>query len=125
MDVVIADVSKLPAVGPIWTHKKLRLQEAMNIFRDEGQTLTVKGKGVQLETLGEPWAELARVVKIYITCDGRKDVVRPCHLKLLAVLKQKCVVNFPAYLNFLLHDAALSIKKSHHTRMVVSHHYLI
>ena len=61
----------------------------------------------------------------YITCDGRKDVVRPHHLKLLAVLKQKCAINFLAYLNFLLHDAARSIRKSHHTEMVVSHHCLI
>ena len=84
-DAVITDVFGLPAAGPIWTHKKLRLQEAMNIFRDEGQTLNVKGTWVQLETLGEPWAELARVVQSYITCNGRKDVVRPHHLKLLAV----------------------------------------
>ena len=81
-DVVIADVSRLLAIGPIWTHKKLRLQEAITIFLDEGQNLTVKGKGVQPETLGEPWAELARVVQSYITCNGRKDVVRPCHLNL-------------------------------------------
>jgi len=75
--------------------------------------------------LGEPWVELARIVQSYITCDGRKDVVRPCHLKLLAVLRQKCAVNLPAYLIYLLHDIAQSIRKSHHTEMVVSHHGLI
>lgn len=51
-------------------------------------------------------------------------MVRPCHLKLLVVLRQKCVVNFPAYLISLLHNAARSIRKSHHTKMVVSHHGL-
>lgn len=124
-DAIIAEVSGLPVVGPTWTHKKLRIQETMAIFQDEGQHLIVKGKGVQPATLGEPWTELARVVWSYITCDGRKDVVRPRHLKLLAVLKQKCVVNLPTYLNFLLRDAAQSIRKSHHIGTIVSHHYLI
>jgi len=105
MDIVIVEVFGLPAVGPIWTHKKLRLQDAMATFRDEGQNLIVKGKGVQPSSLGEPWKKLARVAQSYITCDGRKDVVRPWHLKLLSVLKHKCAINLPAYLNFLLHDA--------------------
>ena len=75
--------------------------------------------------LGEPWTELARIVQSYITCDGRKDVVRPRHLKLLAVLKQKCTINLPAFLNSLLHDIACGIRKAQHADMVVSHHCLI
>lgn len=111
-DVVIAKVSGLPAVGPIWTHKKLRLQDAIMAFGDEGHNLIIKGKGVQPSSLGEQWIELARIVQRYITCDGRKDVVRLHHLKLLVVLNHKFFVNLPAYLKFLLHDAAQSIKKS-------------
>ena len=103
----------------------MRLQDAMATFRDEGQNLIVKGKGVQPSYLGEPLKTLARVVQSYITCDGRKDLVRPRHLKLLVVQKQKCVVNLPAYLNFLLHDAAQSIKKFRHIDIGVSHHCLI
>ncbi len=52
-------------------------------------------------------------------------MVRPRHLKLSVVLKKKCVVNLPAFLNFLLHDVARSIRKSHHVELVVSHHGLI
>ena len=76
-DDIIAEFSVLPATGPVWTLKKERLQKIMEIFQDEGQSLTIKGKGVLLETLGENWAELARTVQSYITCEGRKDVVRP------------------------------------------------
>ena len=97
----------------------------MEIFQDEGQSLTVKGKGVLPATLGEPWTELAKIVQSYITCEGRKDMVRPRHLKLLAVLKGKCSVNLPALLNSLLHDAARSLKKAQHIDAVVSHHRLI
>jgi len=105
-NTIIAEVSGLPTTGPVWTLTKMRLQDVITIFLDEGQSRTVKGKGVLPATLGQPWVELARIVQSYITCDGKKDVVRPCHLKLLAVLKQKCVVNLPAYLKSLLHDAA-------------------
>ena len=35
-DEIIAEVFGLKAEGAIWTHKKVKLQEAMNIFRDEG-----------------------------------------------------------------------------------------
>lgn len=125
MKEIIAEVTGLPASGPIWTIKKERLQKIIEIFQDEGQNLTVKGKGVLPATLGEPWSELAKVVQSYITCEGRKDVVRPRHLKLLAVLKGKCSVNLPALLNSLLHDASRSLKKAHHEDAVVSHHGLI
>lgn len=93
----------------------------MEIFQDEGQSLTIKGKGVLPATLGEPWMELAKIVQSYITCEGRKDVVRPRHIKLLAVLKQKCSVNLPALLNSLLHDVARSLKMAQHIESVVSH----
>ena len=96
-DEIIAEVSSIPAQGTIWTQKKIRIHEAIKIFQDDGQTLTVKGRGVHPASLGEPWIELARIVQAYITCDGRKDVVRPRHLKLLAVLKQKCTINLPHF----------------------------
>ena len=87
--------------------------------------MTIRGKGVLPATLGEPWAELAKIIQSYITCEGKKDVVRPRHLKLLAVLKQKCSVNLPALLNSLLHDVARSMKRTQHIDSVVSHHGLI
>ena len=97
----------------------------MKFFQDDEHTLVVKGRGVQQMSLVEPWTELARIVQAYITCDGRKDVVRPHHLKLLVVLKQKCTINFPAFLNSLLHDTTRGIRKAQHADMVVSHHCLI
>lgn len=35
-DVVIAEVSGLPAERPVWAGKWLKLQEAIEAFRDEG-----------------------------------------------------------------------------------------
>ena len=124
-DEIIAKVSGIPAQGTFWTQKKIRIREAMQIFQDEGQRLIVKGRGLHPASLGKPWTELARIVQACITCDGRKDVVRPRHLKLLAVLKQKCTINLPAFLNSLLHDISRGIRKARHADTVVSHHCLI
>ena len=35
-DAIIAEVSRLPATGPVWTLKKERLQKVMELFQDEG-----------------------------------------------------------------------------------------
>lgn len=61
-DDIIEKLTGLPAIGPVWPTKKERLQKIVEIFQDEGQSLTVQGKGVLPATLGEPWAELAKIV---------------------------------------------------------------
>lgn len=59
LDAVIAEVSGLLAEGLIWAGKPLKLHDAIEAFRDEGQEIIKKGKGVQPSSLGEPWGELA------------------------------------------------------------------
>ena len=63
------------------------LKEAVEYFVDPREELDKKGKGLNPSTLSEPWKELAGVIQRYITCDAQYDVIRPCHLKLLATLK--------------------------------------
>lgn len=111
IDVVIVKVSGLPVEGPAWADKRLMLHNTMEIFRDKGQELIKKGKGIRPYSLGEPWGELAQIFQNYITCDGCRDVVRPWQLKLLEILKRKCSLNLPALLNSLLHDAAEMLRQ--------------
>jgi len=59
----------------------------MGLFTNPGEELVCKGKGFHPASFGEPWKDLADIIQRYITSDGRHDVVRPCHLKLLAALK--------------------------------------
>lgn len=118
-------MSRLPAEGALWVNKILKLYDVIVVFKDERHELIIKGKGVIPSSLGEPWGELARVIQNYTTCDGQIDVIRSHQLKLLVVLKQKCSVNLPAYLNFLLHDTNYRIKKSQCIETVMSHHCLI
>jgi len=74
---IIAEVLGLPAARPVWMLKKERLQKIIETLQDEGQNLTVRGKGVLSAILGELWAELVKTIQSYITCEGRKDMVKP------------------------------------------------
>ena len=76
-DVVIAKVSGLLEEGTIWSQKHVLLQYVVKTFKDEGEQVVRKGKGIQPSSLVEPWRELASIIQIYITYDGRQDVVRP------------------------------------------------
>lgn len=70
-EAVIAEVFGLLVEGVLWAKKHIMLQDGMEIFRDAGEELTRKGKGIQPSSLGEPWPELASVIQRYITSDGR------------------------------------------------------
>jgi hypothetical protein len=94
-------------------------------FEKLGEEFDKKGKGLNPTTLSEPWRELAGVVKRYITCYGRYDVVRPRHLKMMAVLKQRLVLNLPFFFNSMLHEVAGRTQKSKDPANVISHHGLV
>jgi hypothetical protein len=122
---ILAEVTGLPNMGIQWTGRYTTLKEAVETFTDPGEELDKKGKGLNPSTLREPWKELAGVIQWYITCDGRYDVIRPRHLKLLAALKQRLVLNLPFFLNAILHEVALRTQKSKDPVTIISHHRLV
>jgi hypothetical protein len=101
------------------------LKEVVEYFVEPGEELDKKGKGLNPSALSEPWRELEGVIQRYITCDGRYDVVRPCHLKLLATLKQRLVINLPFFLNAMLHEVAARTQKAKDPVTIISHHGLV
>jgi len=52
-------------------------------------------------------------------------VVHPCHLKLLAMLKQRLVTIFPFFLNAMLHEVATRTQKDKYPVTIISHHGLV
>jgi hypothetical protein len=52
-------------------------------------------------------------------------VVRHHHLKLLAVLKQRLVVNLPFFLNSILHEVVGRTQKAKDPGNVISHHGIV
>jgi hypothetical protein len=94
-------------------------------FAEPREEFDKKGKGLNPTSLSDPWRELAGMIHIYITCDRRYDVVRPRHLKLLAVLKQRLVIDLPFFLNTMLHEVAGRTQKAKDPANVISHHGLV
>jgi len=90
---IVAEVTCLPNTCIQWIGKYTTLKETLESFVDPGEELDKKGKGLNPSALSDPWREMDGVIQRYITCDGRYDVVRECHLKLLATLKQRLVIN--------------------------------
>jgi len=97
----------------------------VELFAEPGEEFDKKGKGLNPTALSEPWRELAGVVQRNITCDGRYDMVRPRHLKLLATLKQQLVLNLPFLLNNILHEVAGRTQKNKDPDSVINHHGLV
>jgi hypothetical protein len=122
---ILEEVTGLPNMGIQWTGRYTTLKEAVESFIDLGEELDKKGNGINPSTLRESWKELAWVIKRYITCDGRYDVIRPRHLKLLAALKQLLVLNLPFFLNAILHEVSLRTQKSKDPVTVINHHRLV
>jgi hypothetical protein len=102
----------------------MKLREVVESFTESGEELDKKGKGINPNTLSEPWKELVRIVQCYITCDGWYDVIQPCHLKLLVALKQRLVLNLPFFLDTVLHEITLRTQKSKDPVVFISHHKL-
>ena len=52
-------------------------------------------------------------------------MVRPRHLKLLALLKQWLVINLPFFFNSMLHEVVGRTQKAKDPANVISHHRLV
>jgi hypothetical protein len=122
---ILAEVTGLPNMGIQWTGRYIALKEVLETFTDPGEELDKKGKGINPNTLRELWKELAGIIQWYITCDERYDVIRHHHLKLMAALKQRLVLNLPFFLNSILHEVSLRTQKSKDLVTVISHHRLV
>lgn len=48
-EVVIVEVTRLPAEGKRWTNKHVLLQEGVIVFQDPDEQLVRKGKGFTLQ----------------------------------------------------------------------------
>jgi hypothetical protein len=112
-------------MGIQWTGRYTTLKEVVENFKDPGEELDKKGKGLNPSTLREPWKEMAGVIQWYITCDGRYNVIQPLHLKLLVALKQQLILIIHFFLNAILHEVALRTQKSKDHVTIISHHRLV
>ena len=109
---IIVEVTSLPNEGTQWNGKFTTLKEVVECFIETEEELDKKGKGLNPTALNEPWREMVGLIQRYITCDGRYNVVRPCHLKLLATLKHRSVIIFSFFLNAMVHEVVARTQKA-------------
>jgi hypothetical protein len=122
---IIEEVTSPPIEGIHWIEKYTTFKEVVESFIEPREELDKKGKGLNPTTLDKPWRELVGVIQMYITCDGRYEVVWPRHLKFLATLKHRLVINFPFFINSMLHEVVARNQKAKDPVTIISHHGLV
>jgi hypothetical protein len=118
-------VTGLPRTGDRWFNKKTHLPDAHKGFLVNTERVQTKGRGVDINSLPEPWGKVVEFLKRYISCEGRYQVVYFSDFILLSHLRHKKLINIPYYLLQSLHNMARFVKKSKSPKNCVSNHKLI
>jgi hypothetical protein len=118
----IASVTGLPRIGDRWFNRKTHLSDAQKGFLVNTDQVQNKGRGVDFNSLPEPWGKVAEFLKRYITCEGRYQVVYFSDFILLSHLRHQKFINIPYFLLHSLHNMAHFEKKSKNPKNCVSNH---
>jgi hypothetical protein len=121
----IVAVTGLPRTGDRWFNRKTHLPDAQKGFLINTERVQTKGRGVDINSLPEPWGKVAEFLKRYITCEGRYQVVYFSDFILLSHLRHQKLINIPYFLLHSLHNMAHFVKKSKSPKNCVSNHRLI
>jgi len=71
----IAVVTGLPRTRDRWFNRKTQLPNAQKGFLVNTEQVQTKGRGVDVNSLPEPWGKVTKFLKRYITYEGRYQVV--------------------------------------------------
>jgi hypothetical protein len=85
----IAAVVGFPRTGDQWFNKKTHLLDAHKGFLINNEQVQTKGRGVDVNSLPEPWGKVTEFIKRYITCEGRYQVVYFSDFILLSHLRHR------------------------------------
>jgi hypothetical protein len=75
IEASIVVVTGLPRTGDRWFNRKTHLPDSQKGFLVNTEQVQTKGRGVDDNSLPEPWGEIAEFLKRYITYEGRYQVV--------------------------------------------------
>jgi hypothetical protein len=108
----------------MFSRKHIIRNAQQNFFLLE-ERIEFKGRGVQLSSLPPPWAEVARFIKHYLTCEGRYQVVYQHDFLLLSHLRHNKRVNIPYYLLGCLKNMVHYSRKAKDPTLSLTHHRLV
>lgn len=86
---VIARVTGLPVEGKRWFNKKVNDPSLKGDLLQEEESLIKKGRGIDIFSLPQPWADVSLYLIKYINCEGTTTIVFNYHFPLLNHLQRQ------------------------------------
>ena len=86
---IVAEVTGLPQIGRGWFGRRTPNATAVQDFFVVGEQLRPSGWGMELQSLPQPWDQVAIFLKKYITYEGRYQTVYYFELPLLSQLRHR------------------------------------
>ena len=105
-EAIITEVTGIPQVGRAWFGRRVPTTIALQDFLIEGEQDHTTIRGIALQSLLQPWNQVAIFLKKYITCEGRYQTIYNYELPLLSHLRHRMLLNIPYYLLNDLHHMA-------------------
>ena len=124
-EAIMAEVTSLPQVGRTWFRHQTPATAAVQDFLMEGEQVQMRQRGIVLQSLPQPWNQVAIFLKKYITHEGRYQTVYNSELPLLSHLCHRILLNIPYYLLNDLHHMAWFVQAAKHPLTSLTHHGLI
>ena len=121
----MAEVTGLPQEGRAWFGRRTPTTAEVQEFLREGGGIQMTRRGIELQSLPQPWNQVAIFLKKYITCEGRYQTVYHSEFPLLSHLCHKVLLNIPYYLLNDLHHMAVFFQATKHPLTSLIHHGLI
>jgi hypothetical protein len=121
----IVAITGLQRTTDRWFNRKTHLSNAHKGFLVNNEQVHTKGRGVDVNSLPDPWGKVAEFLKRYITCEGRYQVVYFSDFILLSHLRHQKLINIPYFLLHSLHNMARFVKKFKNPKNCVSNHRLV
>jgi hypothetical protein len=118
-------VTGFPTIRDRWFNRKTHLLDAHKGFLLNNEKVQTKGRGVDVNSLPEPWGKVAEFVKRYITCEGKYKFVYFSYFILLSHLRHQKSINIPYFLLHSLHNMACFVKKYKNPKNYLSNHKII
>ena len=112
-------------MGRAWFGRRTPNATAVQDFLIEGEKIRQSRREIVLQSLPQPWDQVADFLKKYITCEGRYQTVYYSKLPLLSHLCHRALLNIPFYLFKDLHDMAGFVRIAKHPKSSLTHHDLI
>ena len=120
----IVQVSGLPAIGTRWFSRKQVILNAQQDFLRPDEPVELKGRGVSLHSLPQPWPSVAEFIKHYLTCEGRYQVVYNHDFVLMNHLRNGRLINIPYYLLGCIRNMSYYCRRSKFPMLSLTHHRL-